>query len=332
MMMHSQWSCSGLLLVCAAWVGGCGSDDASPGGSGPGDAGTVDGAEAGDVATPDTGSEAEVGEDANEPDGVADAVPDVVGEDVTEPDAAVVYADEQEPNDGATLEEYNDLGLDVWMRGAVGTVGDSDVFRVQSTAGKVLRVALELPVGSALEPHVAVFDDGRGTAAAGEDYVKVAAGTNVVIEWLAMDTAGYFVAIRDARNVSAATVGGAEFTYSLQATEHDTDGYEGQPLVFPSQFDDALPHASGLRLYGFQGAQGADILVDLQAKGDMDGRLMIYADAIDSWIARNDDRGAQDPNPLIDAFLTEGGAMFLVVENIDEGATDLSYSIDATLP
>jgi len=331
MMMHSQWSCSGLLLVCAAWVGGCGSDDASPGGSGPGDAGTVDGAEAGDVAAPDTGSEAAVGEDANDPD-VADAVPDVVGEDVTEPDAAVVFADEQEPNDGTTLQEYNDLASDVWMRGVVGTVGDSDVFRVQSTAGKVLRVVLELPVGSALEPHVAVFDDGRGTAAAGEDYVKVAVGTKVEIEWLAMDTAGYFVAIRDVRNLAAGTVGGADFTYEVHASEHETDAYEGQPLVFPSQFDDALPRASGLRLYGFQGAEGADVIVDLQANGDMDGRLMIYADAIDSWIARNDDRGAQDPNPLIDAFLTEGGAMFLVVENIDEGATDLSYSIDATLP
>jgi hypothetical protein len=244
----------------------------------------------------------------------------------------VVFADEQEPNDGATSEEYNDLGFDVWMRGAVGTVGDSDVFRVQSTAGKVVRVVLELPTGSALEPHVAVFDDGRGTAAPGEDYVKVAVGASVMVEWLAMDTAGYFVAVRDARNLSAATVGGADFTYSVRATEHDTGAYEGQPLVFPSQLDDALPHASGLRLYGFQGSEGADILVDLQAKGDMDGRLMIYADAIDSWIARNDDRGAQDPNPLIDAFLTEGGSMFLVVENIDEGATDLSYSVDAKLP
>ncbi len=30
--------------------------------------------------------------------------------------------------------------------------------------------------------------------------------------------------------------------------------------------------------------------------------------------------------------ISSQGAMFLVVENIDEGATDLSYSVDAKLP
>ncbi len=327
---HSRWFSSALFLACAVWVGACGSDDTSS--EGPADAGT-DGSDAGDGGAPDAASDAPDPSDASDAAlDTSDASLDTVGEDVTEPDAAVVYADEEEPNDGATLEEYNDLGLDVWMRGAVGTVGDSDVFRVQSTAGKVVRVVLELPTGSALEPHVAVFDDGRGTAAPGEDYVKVAVGASVMVEWLAMDTAGYFVAVRDVRNLAAGTVGGADCTYEVHASEHETDAYEGQPLAFPSQFDDALPRASGLRLYGFQGDDGADILVDLQATGDMDGRLMIYADAIDSWIARNDDRGAQDPNPLIDAFLTEGGSMLLVVENIDERATDLSYSIDAKLP
>jgi len=324
------------------WLAACGTDEQT---SSPSDVHADAGTDAPGDSTPAEDALAETNSSADAPSdtpsqgegGPAEDVGEASSEassdapvqnDVAEADVTLVELSETEPNDGATLEEYNELPLDADMRGSIGTVGDADIFRVQAEAGKVVRVVVWLPPGSALEPHLVVFDDGRGNKAPGDDYVKVAVGKPATLEFLAMDSGGYYVAVRDVRNLSSPAVGGVDFTYSLQATEHATSAFEGQPLVFPSQFTDSLGSPSGLRLYAFTGSKGADIVVDLKAKGDMDGRLMIYADAISSWIARNDDRGAQDKNPLIDAFLTEGGPMFLVVENIHEKANNLSYTLD----
>ena len=60
--------------------------------------------------------------------------------------------------------------------------------------------------------------------------------------------------------------------------------------------------------------------------------MMIFAKSTGSWCARNDNQSASDINPLIDAPLTESGAMWLVVENVDHDATGFGYAITATLP
>jgi hypothetical protein len=64
----------------------------------------------------------------------------------------------------------------------------------------------------------------------------------------------------------------------------------------------------------------------------MDGRLFIYSLTEQDWIARNDNRALDDPDPLIDAPLTADGAMLLVVENIEEQASALGYTLSTSLP
>ncbi len=86
-----------------------------------------------------------------------------------------------------------------------------------------------------------------------------------------------------------------------------------------------------IALYTFSGTAGQDVLVDMQATDDLDGRLYIVADATSDWIARQDDRRVSDHNPLIDAPLTASDNMTLVVESIAETPTNLGYSLTASL-
>lgn len=268
-------------------------------------------------------------------------LPDVPAADVPpelQPDIAPpTTIAEEEPNNGATLSEYNALALGTAATGAIGAAHDADVFRVPTLPGHVYRATLSAPAESLLAAHLTVMDSGRSNDPAGEDYVKMAVGDGrpAVVEWIAMGDGGeggHFVIVRDDRNLGGPGVGSPAHTYELVVIELARDEVSGPALVFPATVDDALPSAGAVRLYAFDGTEGRDLRADLRASGGMDARLLVFAEATGSWIARNDDRSASDVDPLLDAPLTASGAMLLVVENIAPSATTLGFTLSCEMP
>jgi hypothetical protein len=100
----------------------------------------------------------------------------------------------------------------------------------------------------------------------------------------------------------------------------------------PTTLNGSLDHPGDTDVYAFTATAFEDFIFDLSASGSLDARLFVVATATGDWIARNDDRSAGDTAPLIDAPMTEGGDLFLVVENINEEAAPLGYSIDVSQP
>lgn len=250
-----------------------------------------------------------------------------------EPDAAPPAQMESEPNDGSTVEEFNDVTVGIAMEGAIGTAGDSDVFRFDAAPGRLYQLQLEADDGSPLEVHLTAMDAGRDGSSAGNDYIKIdspATGA-AQLQVLAMGQGGYFAVVRDARNVGGTGgEGSAAHSYSLLVTEIVAPSI--LPLGFPSTGNGLLAEPGAVQLYSLDGTMGADFIVDVQATGNMDGRMILFSEMTGDWIARNDDRGAGDPNPLLDAFFSASGAMLLVVENIEPTATGFGYQISASTP
>ncbi len=296
------------LFALASLVAACGDDGT----------GTTDSAMPPDGAT-DTGTTPDASPDAS-----ADATPDAT------PDAAPMMLTEMEPNDGTTTDEVNDLPIGATMSGAIDAAGDSDIFRIPTVGGHAYVIQLTTP--GALMGHLTVIDSGRDGAAAGEDYVHLSrTGTeaDVELDLLAMGD-GHLVAVRDVRSLDGgAGSGGADHDYVLSVTEVPAASI-ATPLTFPSTVTGALDHPGAMGVHSFDGTEGTWVTLDLAPTGMMDGRLFIVSEATGSWIARNDDRSAGDTSPLIDAPLTASGTMYLVVENIDEMATGLGYSIAAS--
>ena len=286
----------GLLLPLALWA--CSSDD----GSGPGTNSTGGAAGAGGSGAGGSGG-------------------------------GPVIEHETEPNDGAAASDFDALELGHVVEGTISPAGDADIFRVPVSGGTVVEARLTPTDGSSLEPHLTVFDDGRGGQAAGDDYVKIVRATSgeVRIQWLGMGQGGYYLAVRDARNVDGQSVGGDGFDYELAVSELARQSVTIGPLSFSSTESGTLGFGGAIDLYTFQAQAYQNALIDMQASGDVDGRLTVYAEATADWIARNDNRSQDDPDPLLDAPLTEGGDLVLVVENIAEQASSLGYSLTASL-
>lgn len=240
---------------------------------------------------------------------------------------------ESEPNDGAQATEIDALALGHVVEGAVGTAGDADVFQVPVPAGTVVEATLTPLDGSTLTPHLTVFDDGRGGHTAGDDYVKIvrAASGEVRLQWLAMGQGGYYLAVRDARNVDGQSVGGNSFGYRLSVSPIDRASVTRGALSFSTAQSGTLGSPGAIDLYTFQAQAFQDAQIDLHATGDADGRLLVFAASTQDWIARNDNRSASDVDPLLDAPLSEGGALVLVVENVAEQAASLGYGMTASL-
>lgn len=262
------------------------------------------------------------------------------------PDAAVVDAGavpltETEPNDGATLDQYNAIELARPLTGALQSPGDADIFRIATVAGQLYRLTLTVPAGSPLQAHVTVFDTGRGNGAAGDDFVKVGvldAAGSAQLEWLAIGQGGYFIAVRDQRNVTGSQVGGAGFDYQLSAASVALAEAEVGALVFPtSNVSGSLRAVGAVALYRFSTTSGTDVTIDLRAADStepagLDGRLIAVSVATGDWVARNDDRGQTDVDPQLQAPLYADGEIVLVVDNVNERATRLGYTLNATSP
>lgn len=309
-----------LLAVLLITTIGCGknNDDGSP--------------EPDAAVTADAGTDASTIPDSSSGDDATAADPDVgpdedggardAGEDAGEPDSGQpITIMESEPNDGSTLDEVDDFPIGSPFVGNIDAE-DTDVLAAETEPGKLYTVSLAVDRGSNLQPHLTVLDAGRDGDAAGEDYVKIVRGTS--IQFLAMGEGGHLVIVRDSRNVDGEAVGGDNFGYVIQIEESDPVP-EGA-VTFGQELSETLARPGDVHLWSFDGTEGSDVVFDMNAP-DGDGRLYVFAAETGSWIARQDDRTAGDPNPLLDAPLTASGPMYLVVENIVEDVPNIDYTI-----
>lgn len=271
-----------------------------------------------DMSSPPDGSAPDAAGDVGTPDGGDSGAPDMM----------TGSLEESEPNDGTTLDEVDDLAPGQSISGTID-VGDSDVFAVETGAGKVYEVSLAVQRGSELQPHLTVLDDGRDGEAAGGDYVKIVRGPSM--QFLAMGEGGHLVVVRHARNVDGGAEGGDDYGYVLRVDEIPQGDVTQGPVTFGGTLSGTLAGPGDVHLWSFDGTNGMDVVFDMNAP-DADGRLYIFADETGSWIARQDDRTAGDPNPLIDAPLFAAGLMYLVVENIAEDASNIAYTVEASAP
>lgn len=232
------------------------------------------------------------------------------------------------PSDDAGL-ELDELSFGEPASGAITESGQQDAYRVDTTGARFYRVSLTLPAGSALAPHLTVIDDGRDDDPPGADFVqisRVGGADDGNLEFVSAGD-GHFVVVRDARNVGGAGgEGSPAHTYTVSIEELALDDVSAGELTFPSTISGALAHAGAVNAYRFEATAFTNALFELNADGDMDGRLFVIAESTGDWIARNDDQ-ASSVDPLIDAPLTEGGVLWLVVDNVNESATDLGYTL-----
>ncbi|MCA9581517.1 MAG: hypothetical protein KC416_06960 [Myxococcales bacterium] len=247
---------------------------------------------------------------------------------------------EAEPNGGNPLSEVNDLEAGWEVAGAIGNVGDVDVFSFATTAGRLYRLELEPAPGSTLDAHLTVLDSGRHDEGAGADYTKLTAeppGPGASMEFVAFG-AGHYVIVRDARNIGGATVGDASLTYRLRVRELSLVERTPRALFFPNLISEMLEEPGSVHIYPFQVAKDTDVRIQLDARSlatpsQMDSRLWIWAKDSGTWVARNDD-GPKAPDSLIYAPLPVGGELYLLVENVEptSPATDLRYRLNVSLP
>jgi hypothetical protein len=247
------------------------------------------------------------------------------------------------PGGDAGDDEPETLDIGATQRGSVVDEQDQDAFHVLTTGGQPYRVHLSLPSCSQLQGHLTVIDDGRDGDLGGLDFVQISTtGTSsaVELEFIAMRD-GHYAVVRDGRNVGqAGGAGGSDHVYDLRVEALSLDDVVIQDVTFPSTLTGTLPHAGAMHVYRFTsalqvGADGGttleDVIFDFSTTGDIDGRLFVIAEATNDWIARNDDRvGSVDPR--IDAPMTEQGTLYLVVDNVEPSASDLTYSIEASKP
>lgn len=274
-----------------------------------------------DSATVDQGGADDLGGTTDA--GVQDAATTDLGEDAGQGPTLT----EMEPNDGEAIAEVNALPIGGTISGNIDA-DDSDVFQIDTEPGKLYRAAIVVDRGSSLQPHLTVMDDGRGGDPAAGDYVKIMRGPD--IDFLAMGEEGYYVVVRDARNVDGSGAGGAGHQYLVTVEEVPVADAVAGDVTFGTTMSGTLSGPGGVDLWTFDGTEGTEMVFDFATTGDLDGRLYVFAESEGSWVMRNDNRMAGNPDPLLDAPLFASGDMYLVVENIAEQATDTAYTIDAS--
>lgn len=272
------------------------------------------------------------------PDASTDMRDEVDMEDMGPPSREAI--EESEPNNGEMLDEVNTLAPNQIATGAIATPGDVDVWKVDIQPGEIYRIELVAGDDSLLEEHLTVIDAGRGSDPAGDDYVKIAQQLSSVphasLTLLGMGEGGYFLIVRDTRNVGAqmSQEGSAAHTYTLSLQKLTLSDVRGKALaVEAGEITDALSSPGDISIYPFTASLGDELVADLQAASaeELDARLFVYAEQEKSWIARQDNRTIDDVNPLLDAPLFADGQMWLIVENITPTATSLAYTLKTTL-
>ena len=241
-------------------------------------------------------------------------------------------ATEQEPNDGAGVGELDALTAPGAKSGTIGRANDVDIFMVALTAGQQWRWRVDAH-GSSLEPHLSV------TEAQGTVPVLVArgsAGGVVEIEQLVLKTGSYAVIVRDSRNVPSSGsqgVGSAQHSYVVSG---EASTRTPVLIAVPSTTAGGLTTRYATALHRFTLA--ASTAVTLQAlattktpPSDLDTRLTLFSTTTNQWLGTNDDASGTNTDSKLTGTLP-AGSYLVVVDNVSETATDLSFELSATSP
>lgn len=256
--------------------------------------------------------------------------------DLATTDAAAISGPEVEPNNGGSITDRNDIALGADITGAISTPNDIDVFFVPVTPGQLVTATLTGTAGSTLQPHLTVIDAGRNGDDAGEDYVKIVKSISLTnplaMQWVAMGEGGYLVVVRDVRNIeSGGTSGSPSHTYTLRV---DASTPTTTPIASGATGNGTLTNAGAVAIYEVDITTASDLVFDVKHTGGatgIDARVIVYSAMTHDWVARQDDRGANDPDPLVDAPIATTGKHWLVVENIEPTAGTFGFSYSLTL-
>ncbi len=249
------------------------------------------------------------------------------------PDEIPIATDEEvEPNNGNSDRDVNILPFNTEVRGAIAEPGDQDVFFLDTVPGRRYTVQLNAPLSSAIDGHITIIDTGRDGYAAGGDYQKLSSypqGKNAQADFVALGEGGHFLLLRDRRNLGRATQGSENHTYQLRVTEAEPNDFMGVAPLLNTPVEDVLDSASALKLHAIEGSAEELLHVDVQATSfnDMNARVYVFSPQTGHWIARNDDRSGGNTDPLIDVRLTVSEPLLIAVENTNEDARNLRYTL-----
>lgn len=248
------------------------------------------------------------------------------------PDAGPAVPAESEPNDGTSETDLDVVTVPGRVTGAIGKADDTDVFGVDLAAGDFWTITVD-PAGSPVAPHLGVIQKG--------DRVPrlVAVGTpgqRTTQDVFVLASERYFVSVRDARNVPAASsqkVGSAAHTYALVA-EKKTPTLTTLPV--PGTVQGTLASRSGAQLFAMKLVATTGFDLDVRAKRrtpatDLDTRVSLFDAGRKVWIITNDDLSLSQTDSRIGSDALPPGDYVVVVDNVSPTAAQREFEIVTTL-
>ncbi len=239
-------------------------------------------------------------------------------------------ATEIEPNDGTPETAVGTLKLPGRMNGSIAPANDADLFAIELAPGEFWEWTAT-PTTTDLAPHITVFDssDNFNPVVVG----FAGPGAPAKLQHFVMRPGRFFMAMRDARNVSArGNKGGASFGYAVTATRGALKPIE---VTFPVTKSGKLASVGSVDLYTFTGTAGKsfDITINAARKvpaSTLNSRLSLFDTVAKKAVITNDNVSASitdshvGGDPLPSTYI-------VVVENEGEDGADLSYEIQFSL-
>lgn len=248
------------------------------------------------------------------------------------PDAGPAGTAESEPNDGTSETDLDEVTAPGRVTGAIGKADDTDVFGVDLVAGDFWTLTVD-PGGSPVAPHLGVVQKGdrvpRLVAVGGP-------GQRTTQDVFVLASERYYVSVRDARNVPAASsqkVGSAAHTYALVA-EKKTPTLVALPL--PGTVQGTLASRSGAQLFSLKLVATTGFDLDVRARRrtpatDLDTRVSLFDVGRKTWLITNDDLSLSQTDSRLGSDALPPGDYVVVVDNVSQTATQLAFEIVTTL-
>lgn len=230
---------------------------------------------------------------------------------------------EQEPNNGSSATEYNDIQIPIQLTGAIGTASDIDLFGIAAQAGQ--RFTVTVVSDGTLQPHLVVFDPAQNLPTA----ANPGPGATVMAEYYPLQSATILVGVRDRRNVEQPPqgVGGAAFTYTLTVT-----ALSRAPVAINvgGQQNGTLDPPGTVRVFSFTATQGDDLDIAVVTGGSaVDARLSLFHPGQQAWMGTNENPASQDA--LLQGPMPYSGAVHAIVENVaDSFGSNLGFTLKIT--
>jgi hypothetical protein len=247
-------------------------------------------------------------------------------------DAALNVQIESEPNNGATVTEFNAMTLPGTMRGVIDPANDTDIFAVDLTPGQFWEWTAA--PSSDLAPLVTLFDTNMNSLNP-TSIGYAAAGAPASLQHFVLRPGKFVVAMRDARNrAPSQNKGGPGFGYALTAKR--IASLPAIPVTFPSIKQGKLASVGAVDLYSFSGTMGKgfDIIVRALRKSPpstLDSRLSLYDVTGNRAIITNDNVSTTITDSQVGGAAALTGDIIVIVDNEGVNTTDLSYEIEFKL-